>query len=238
MDPATFRWVLIVIAIVLVAAIYLYGVHQSRLRKRIVIDTFTRDEVDSAFIEDEQLREELNNLDNMLAKNDILGDLDKIQINPAMEVESTPFALPDPELFFPEAVAALGEDKIIRYLLRHENFRLLTAEEIETLIQHTGLTINTAGFLEYALGSGTAFQVASLSAPGDFSEADKLNFSTLGLTCFIDIENTESPLQAYEILLKKIDEMVRLLNVKVYQSSDELLTISDVTRVRKELAAS
>jgi len=153
-------------------------------------------------------------------------------------MESTPFALPDPKLFFPEAVTALDEDKIIRYLLRHENFRLITAEEIETLIQHTGLTINTVGFLECALDSGSAFQVASLSAPGDFSEADKLNFSTLGLTCFIDLENTESPLQAYEMLLKKIDEMVRLLNVKVYRSSDELLTISDVTRVRKELAAS
>ena len=56
MDTSTFRWVLIVIAIMIGIGVYLYGVHQARLRKRSAVETLTREEVDSAFVEDEQLR--------------------------------------------------------------------------------------------------------------------------------------------------------------------------------------
>ena len=98
MDAATFRWVLVVIAVVLVAGIYLYGTHQSRLRKRAAIDSFSREEIDSAFVEDEQLREELDNLNQILNENESLENLNEIQINPAMDKETTPYALPDPEI--------------------------------------------------------------------------------------------------------------------------------------------
>ena len=39
------------------------------------------------------------------------------------------------------------------------------------------------------------------------------------------------------LLLKKIDELVRILNVKVFESDNELLTISNVSRVREKLAS-
>ena len=77
--------------------------------------------------------------------------------------------------------------------------------------------------------------MASLSAPGNFYEMDQLDFSTLGLQCFIDLESNPNPKQSYEVMLKKIDELVRLLSVKVFQSNNELLTISNVTGVRKKL---
>jgi hypothetical protein len=35
--------------------------------------------------------------------------------------------------------------------------------------------------------------------------------------------------------LKKIDELVRILNLKVYKADQELLTISDITETRKSL---
>ncbi len=70
MDASTFRWVLIIIAVILAVAIYLYGLHQTRLRKRNAIETFTREEIDSAFVEDEQLRFEMNNLNKILTENE------------------------------------------------------------------------------------------------------------------------------------------------------------------------
>jgi len=42
MDASLFRWVLVIIALVLALAIYLFGQHQARLRKRSAIETFTR----------------------------------------------------------------------------------------------------------------------------------------------------------------------------------------------------
>ena len=236
MDAATFRWVLVAIAVVLALAIYFYGSHQARLRKRSAIETFTREEIDSAFIEDEQLREELDNLNQIIRDNESIDDLDQIRINPAIDSESTPHILPDVEMFFPKWLLAKDEDRLISYLLRHDDFRLITGEEANSAVNLSGLELNAEGYLEFRLEDDIAFQIASLTAPGNFSGIDKLEFSTLGFNCFIDLDSCEHAVPAYEAMLKKIDELVRLLNVKVYKSSQELLTISDVTDARSRLA--
>ncbi|MCP4408815.1 MAG: hypothetical protein GY807_13840, partial [Gammaproteobacteria bacterium] len=93
MDANTFRWVLIVIAVLLAVGIYLYGLQQGRLRKRSADETFTREEIDSAFIEDEQLDFEMNNLNQILKDNEDDEDFDEILVNPAGEAKKTPFAL-------------------------------------------------------------------------------------------------------------------------------------------------
>jgi FtsZ-interacting cell division protein ZipA len=235
MDASTFRWVLIIIALLLVLAIFFYGKHQSRLRKRSAIDTYTREEIDSAFIEDEQLRTELDNLNQILKENEVEEDLDDIKINPVYDVQTTPFSLPDPQIHVHQTIARLKPERLINYHLRHTDFRLITGEEAASAIEQTALELNADGLLESRDGETIAFQVASLTAPGDFTGVKDLEFSTLGFNCFIDLDACENPGLAYETLLKKIDELVRLLNVKVYKSDQELLTISDVTEIRKNL---
>jgi len=236
MDAGTFRWVLVAIAVVLALAIYLFGQHQARLRKRSAIETFTREEVDSAFIEDEQLRFEMNDLNKILEHNEVEEVLDEIQINPGMEVEKTPLAQPDPEIYLPPEFADKDEERLISLHLRHSDFRLITGEEAESAVQHVGLELNAAGLLEYYEEGELAFQIASLSEPGDFFDIEELNFVTLGFNCYIDLGTCETPRLAYESMLKKIDELVRMLNVNVYKPNTELLTISDVTEVREKLA--
>ena len=237
MDASAFRWVLVVIALVLAIAIYFFGQHQARLRKRNAMETFTREEIDSAFIEDEQLRFELNNLNQILRDNEVDDDFDEIQINPAEDAPNTPFALPDPEVHVPAAIANRDQDRIISYHLRHGDFRLITAEEVNGALSHAGLELDAEGMLEYREEGEVAFRVASLSAPGDFQRLDDLEFTTLGFNCYIDLDLCPNPRLGYEAMLKKIDELVRLLSVKVYKPSQELLTISDVTDIRQKLAA-
>jgi len=236
MDAGTFRWVLIVIAVLVALGVYLFGIHQARLRKRNAVETFTQEEIDSAFVEDEQLRFEMNNLNQILTDNEADENLDEIRINPAAESQETPFALPDAEIYVPTMLAARDEDSLISYHLRHEDFRLITGEEADAAVQETGLKPNDEGLLEYREEGEITFQVASLSAPGHFSEIEKLDFASLGFNCFIDLEACKNPRLAYESMLKKIDELVRLLNVKVYKPDQDLLTISDVTVVRENLA--
>lgn len=235
MDSTAFRWVLIIIAVILALAIYFFGQHQARLRKRSAMDTFTREEIDSAFIEDEQLRFELNNLNHMLQDNEIEENLDDIEINPAQEAQQTPFALPDPEVFVPGELAAMDPERLVSYHLRHGDFRMIPGAEVGDAVAQAGLELDDDGYLVYREEGEVAFRVASLSPPGDFSSADRPEFSTLGCNCFIDLERCDNPRIAYEAMLKKIDELVRMLNVKVYKPSQELLTISDVTAIRQSL---
>ena len=236
MDAGAFRWVLVAIAVVLALAIYLFGQHQARLRNRSAIETFTREEVDSAFVEDEQLRFEMNDLNKILEDNEVEEVLDEIQINPGVEVEKTPVALPDPEIYVPPELVDKDEEQLISHHLRHSDSRLITGEEAESAAQHVGLELNAEGLLEYYEEGELAFQIASLSEPGNFFDIEELNFVTLGFNCYIDLDSCETPRLAYESMLKKIDELVRMLNVKVYNANTELLTISDVTEIRERLA--
>jgi FtsZ-interacting cell division protein ZipA len=238
MDASTFRWVLIIIAVILAVAIYLYGMHQTRLRKRNAIETFTREEVDSAFVEDEQLRFEMNNLNKILTENETDEtdeNLEEFLINPGEEAQETPSALPDPEIYIPPEFAGKNEDRLISHHLRHSDFRLIVGEEAESAVQQADLQLNAEGLLEYREEEELSFQIASLSEPGNFHEIEDLNFATLGFNCFIDLDSCENPRLAYESMLKKIDELVRMLNVKVYKPDHELLTISDVTSIREKL---
>ena len=236
MDAGTFRWVLVGIAVILALAIYLFGQHQARLRKRNEIETFSREEVDSAFVEDEQLDFQMNNLDTVLEDNEVEEILDEIQINPGMEVEKPPLALPDPEIYLPTELADKDEGQLISYHLRHSDFRLIIGEEAESAVQHVGLELSAAGLLEYFEEGELAFQIASLSEPGNFLDIEELNFVTMGFNCYIDLDSCETPRLAYESMLKKIDELVRILNLKVYQPDHGLLTINDVTEIREKLA--
>ena len=236
MDASAFRWVLIVIAILVGVGVYLFGVHQARLRKRSAVETYTRDEVDSAIVEDEQLRTELNNLNQILTEDEAVEDLEKIQINPAREADKSPFARPDGEIYVPTMLQSRDEDSLISYHLRREDFRLITGEEADAAVNETGLELNADGLLEFREHGEVCFQVASLSDPGHFNEIENLDFATLGFNCFIDLDTCEHPRLSYESMLKKIDELVGLMNVKVYLPNQDLLAINDVTRVREKLA--
>jgi len=235
MDATALRWVLATIGIVLLVGFYLFSLHQGRLRKRVAMETFAREEIDSAFIEDEQLREELDNLNQIMDETNIHEDFEEININPALEADFTPDQQPAPDLYVAEAISAIDQESLISCLLRHADYRLITGEEIKSAVKHTGFEVNDSGYLEIRQQDELCFSMASLSAPGNFHDLDQLDFSTLGLQCFIDLESNSSPKQSYEVMLKKIDELVRLLNVKVFQSNNDLLTISNVTGVRKKL---
>ena len=413
MDASTFRWVLIAIAAVLALVIYLFGLHQARLRNRDAIETFNHEEIDSAFVEDEQLRHEMNSLSTVLEEGEIEGSLDEIHIHPATEAQSPSLALdrldemridpymgaqpapiaeedlfedeidaaaenesplvedqdedeldlvaelepefaeesldedeidsvaqvepelteespeedeidpvvesepsfvanldegqmdsaakvepvfaedlnedeldpaaevepdfeeesldedepedsvtqaeppltedldedqtdppekvkkkgstsPEPEIFVsPELTDK--DDRLVSYHLRHEDFRLIVGEEAESAAHHAGLELSPDGLLEYYEEDELVFQIASLSAPGNFFGIEDLEFVTIGFNCFIDLDACTNPRAAYEAMLKKIDELVRVLNVMVYTPGSDLLSISDVTDIRDQL---
>jgi FtsZ-interacting cell division protein ZipA len=199
------------------------------------METFAREEIDSAFIEDEQLRTELENLNQIMEQTNAQESYDAIKINPAIEADLALSHQPAPELFVAQAIAAVDQENLISYLLKHPDNRLITGEEIETAVRHTGFEINQQGLLEMREQGVLCFTMTSLSSPGDFSDMGQLDFSTLGLQCFIDLEQNANAKLSYEVMLKKIDELVRLMKVKVFQPNQDLLTISDVTQVRKQL---
>jgi len=235
MDASALRWTLAIIGIVLLVGIYLHGLYQNRQRKRIAMETLTNDAADSAYIEDVELRAELDNLSQIMSQSDEHYSFDDININPAIEAGFNPVKPSSPEWFVADIISSLALDQMVGYLLYHADYQFLTNEKVENAMRLVGLVPNMDGYMEYHHEYELIFTVVSLSAPGHFFDIDEPEFFTQGLHCFIDLQTNCNPPAAYEIMLKKIDELVHLLDIKVYQSNHDLLTISEVTRVRSKL---
>ena len=235
MDASSLRWALAIIGIVLLVGIYLYGLHQSRMRDRAARETFTREEIDTAFIEDSELRVELDNLGEIISTDSEQVNMDGMKISPAMEADIGSVKKPDVKLYIADEVAEIEPQNLISHFLIRPDYALLTGEELRSAMSYTGLQAGESGMLEYYEQEELCFSIASLSEPGDFSEIESAEFTTLGLNCFINLQANENTLKKYEKMLKKIDELVRLLNFKVYQSNQQLLTISEVTDIRRKL---
>tara|TARA_B110000091_G_C13705408_1_gene428114 strand:- start:354 stop:1067 length:714 start_codon:yes stop_codon:yes gene_type:complete len=237
MDASALRWTLAIIGIVLLGGIYLHGLYQNRLRKRIAMETLTREEIDSAFIEDEELRAELDNLSQIMAESNEEDNFDDIKINPAIESDLNPVKPLPPEWYIADVVSSLDSDQMLSYLLYHDDFQFLSNEAVENAMRLVGLIANSDGYMEYHHEDELSFTIASLSAPGHFFDIDKPEFATYGLNCFIDLQTNSNSKMAYEIMLNKIDELVHFLNVEVYHSNHDLLTISEVTKIRSKLSS-
>ncbi|MCP4431336.1 MAG: hypothetical protein GY806_10185 [Gammaproteobacteria bacterium] len=235
MDASALRWVLAIIGIVLLVGIYLYGLQQNRMRKRAARETFTREEIDTAFIEDSQLKVELDNLGEIISADSEQVNMNDIKINPALEADIGPVKKQTAEVYIADTVVEIEPKKLISHLLIRADYGLLTGEEVQSALTYVGLVLGPTGMLEFHEGDQLCFSIANLSQPGHFSDLESEEFTTLGLNCFINLESNDNAFKNYEKMLKKIDELVRLLNFKVYQSNQQLLTISEVTDIRKNL---
>jgi FtsZ-interacting cell division protein ZipA len=237
MDASALRWTLAIIGTVLLVGIYLHGLHQNRLRQRIAMETLTREKSDSAFNEDETLRTELDNLSLTIAAADEHESYDDIHTNHPIETDLTPFKSPLSEWFVADIFAIVEPEQRVNHFLYHADYEMMTDEAIESVLALAGLVMNKAGYIECRHQGELAFMITSLSAPGHFMGifTDDFEFYTRGFNCFINLQTNRDPAASYEIMLLKIDELVRLLDVEVYRFNHDLLTISDVTRIRSRL---
>jgi FtsZ-interacting cell division protein ZipA len=235
MDATTLRWILAITGIIVIAGVYLYAVYQNKLRKRAEVRTFTQQELDSGQIEDQELSKELSSIGNMLDQNDLKNDISKIKINPAMDVSSVAQERPKQPVHLPNIMYQIEENNLVAHVLKHSDDRVLTGQEISDAFQHTGLSIDEEGYVRVDEASDFTFTLANMTASGSFLELNDAQFFTYGMVCFFDCSRYEAPKGCYELMLKKVDELVRVLDLKVYNEDLQLLTLQHVTDTRKRL---
>ncbi|MFT5504890.1 MAG: FtsZ-interacting cell division protein ZipA [Gammaproteobacteria bacterium] len=239
MDATTLRIALAVVGVLILVGIYLYSRCQSRMRQRSAAETFTREEIDSAFIEDEQLRDELDHINVILEQqnDDESLDLSELKVSPALKADLISSDLPDINLYLPDDLTQLDDDMLIKYFLKHTDHRLISSEEIEEAINQYDLILDEDGCLCFQQNDQRIFRISNLSRPGDFSSLGDIDFSCLGFNCFIRLDEEGNHRHNYEVMLKKIDELVRLMGTKVFLDQRQLLTLKDITDVREKLNA-
>jgi len=235
MDATALRWVLAVIGLIVVVGIYLYSVYQGKLRRRNAIKTFTHEEIDSGFIEDESLRNEIKNINAMLKDDLARTEINDIKINPGLDQKTAKEINASPEFELPGAVKKLPSLQHVSHVLKPVDNHLLSAEELRNAFSHSGFELDDEFHYRLEEAADQHFKIFNLTTQGSFEGIADDSFSTHGMVCCIHIPECEYPIGSYEAMLKKVDELVRILDLKVYSQDFELLTLQHVTDIRRQL---
>lgn len=226
MDSELLRWTLLLIGTVLILAVYLYGRHQIKLRNRQAIETYTQQELDDLYIDDTTLRDELKQINSTLTDNSE-ADFGDININPGMEAECSDDI--NEQQFIDDNCQP--SHHLVSYLLKRSDGKKLSTQHVhDVLLNNNFLTERNHEYI-YFNHAQEVFSVALRSEEID------LNKNQVSALCFFmdKIVHRKNADKNYEIMLKVIDSLTQLLNVKVYNQNQTLLTIDDVTFIRKKL---
>lgn len=236
MDATALRWVLAIIGVIVVFAIYLYSVYQGKQRRRAAIKTFTHEEVESGFIEDESLRNELHNINTMLHKDsEQEAGAETENREPSEQSTQSEPPLKANEFELPLEIMKLQPQQRIAHILKPLDNHLLNAQELLSAFSQLGFELDDNYRMREQDSTQESCVIFNLRANGTFKGIDEDDFTTHGLVCFINIAECHYPLGSYEAMLKKVDELVRVLELKVYSDEFELLTLQHVTDIRRRL---
>lgn len=245
MDATALRWILAIIGVIFIAGIYIYTQYQNKLRRRSAIRTFTREELDVDFIEDDLLREELSHINTMLDEGLNREELNEIKINPGLDDSSenppTQECVEDVEssIFLPPPAYEVPEEFLVAYVLKPVADCLLSGSDLLSAFE-TAEFIGSSknkdkGFFYFDEDKDIHLTLANMSSSGSFQSIEQDSFKAYGVLCFFDMRESQNPRLGYELMLKKIDQLVRLLNLKVYDQNLQLLTLQHVTDIRNRL---
>lgn len=245
MDASALRWVLAIIGVVVIAGIYLYSLYQEKLQRRAAIKTFTQDELEAGLIEDENLTKELSNINTMLDDDIDKHELNGIKINPGLEddakkqesKESGSRKLESKKTppLLPELLTEIHPDNLVVHILKRADDQLLTAEELTDAFAHTGFTLDSNFYFRLNDNTGIKLELVNMTASGSFNKINDPGFCSAGLVCYFDKKQCKQPVRSYDLMLKTIDELVKVLDLKVYNQDFQLLTLQHVTEIRTRI---
>jgi FtsZ-interacting cell division protein ZipA len=235
MDATALRWILFIIGVVVILAVYLFSIYQSKLRRNAAIKTFTQEELENDDIVDESLRDELSHINTMLDQEVDEEDIADIKITPTVESRVAPEAPVRPVMTLPYRLLDIPMTDRVAHILKPSDDHLLTGAELISAFEHVKFELQADGGVKAVNDENCDFILASLTQEGSLNGLSDPQYSTSGLVCYFDIRKCQHAMGCYELMLKKIDELVRVLDLKVYDEDLQLLTLKHVTDTRSRI---
>lgn len=237
MDSSALRWVLAIIGILVIAGVYLYSVYQEKLRRRTSMNTFTKDELEleKGLIEDENLRRELSSINTMLDAELDNNEIKDISINPGIEAETRKTPPKTKTAQLPPQLLDVDESLLVAHVLKPIDQRLLTGSELLEAFATAHLKRTEEELFCVMEQQQIHFFVADMTESGSFRDIRSEDYHCSGFVCFFNRSDTSTPIEDYEKMLKVIDELVRLLDLKVYSQDLQLLTLQHVSETRERV---
>ena len=239
MDISTFRWILIIAGIALIAGIYLFGVrdrkrkprasrkraHAQRVRKEPALESVQDDGA-----ENQDDYEDFDARQTELAIGESTDDLSGIdsRIEPLIEsgLEKKPKipAVPPPE-------------KIVTLFLQARDNHIITGVELLDASLKSGLVFGAHDIFHriHEEDVDPVFSMANLTKPGTFDKTIWNTIEIKGVTMFMMLPGPKNGLDAWDSMLATSRNLAELLHADLLDDTQSVFTRQRSQQVREEL---
>jgi cell division protein ZipA len=227
MDIATFRWILIIVGVAIIAAIFLLGNPDRKPRKRVSRKPKPR-RLDKPAKSTPSVRREPT-LDMSDAP------------SPAPEGIEEPgqgeLAMLAPDE--PGLLAGPPPEKIVTLYLRARDNHLIAGVDLLDAALKSGMIFSSQGIFHRVVEGNQQplFSMANLTNPGIFDKQAWNTLQTKGVTLFMTLPGPLGALDAWDAMLATSRRLAELLHADLLDVSREVFTRQCEGRVREELRA-
>lgn len=130
----------------------------------------------------------------------------------------------------PERAHGAAEKLIALYIAEHEGTNIL-GPKIHTALQAQGLRFGGKKIYHRFKDEQPVFSVASLVKPGTLDPAEARDFSTPGLSVFMQLPGPSQPEAALQDMLSTARQLARALNAELYDTEQRLPLTPERERV-------
>ena len=223
MDSATLRWIIIIIGLVILAAIFLFG---NPSKKRPPKASRRKSPV-------EKVRREPT-----------LDQVEPAQSTPEVDAETGQGELPigeavepAPEPPPPKKPAGPPPDKIITlFLMAPDNHVICGADLLEAAVK-TGMTFGDMNIFHRTVDGSEkpAFSLANAVKPGFFDKEAWNTFETSGLALFLTLPGPTLALDGWDAMLATARRMAEILRVELHDGDHTPFTRQKEAEIREEM---
>jgi cell division protein ZipA len=236
MDISTFRWILIIAGIAIVAGIFLFGnpdrkrksrasrkrVHAQRVRHEPALDSDGR-EFDGDDADEDTRQAEL--AIGMPA--DEGGDLDTYiekRIEPGLDSK-------------PKVPAAPLPDRIVTLFLQARDNHIITGIELLDASLKSGLVFGSHDIFHriHEEDVEPVFSMANLTKPGSFDKNAWNTMEIRGVTMFMTLPGPSNALDAWDSMLATSRRLAELLHADLLDDKHEVFTRQRSLKIKEEL---
>lgn len=232
MDGSTFRWILIIAGIVLIAGLYLFGIRDKKRkprasRKRVHAQRVRREpSLDTSTDAEEAVDEEYDTLQPELEIGDPAGDAGRIEPRLKPVKDSAPKAPPGPM-----------PDKIVTLFLQARDNHIITGVELLDASLKSGLVFGQHDIFHriHEEDVDPVFSMANLTKPGSFDKSAWNTLETRGVTMFMTLPGPKNALDAWDSMLATSRRLAELLHADLLDESRNVFTRERSLQIKEEL---
>lgn len=227
------RWILLVVGIVFVLAVYILG-RSRRRRNRSIVDELDADLPEFSAKNLDDIDEGVGEVKIISGAGPAAGDTDSSNgltdtaHNEASSDESVANSQPE------GSTGKLPSDIIVLYLLPKGNQKL-NGSQINSSVQAMGLSFGEMNIFHYRPGNRNVFSIANMLEPGSFDVNTIHDLQTTGLSVFMQITG-DDPLDDLTEMLQRSYQLAGLLDARLCNHKRQPLTQQDAENYRKQVS--